>query len=182
MFPLVGVSSRGCFLSWGGSFFNNSVTLSCLYAKFHWLISHVQLSFQPLSVNVLYRLADTRGVHCGVCAGLIHTVTNGPPRRGAVQFDLSKKRGPSTLTKKRGPSTLTNLLSYISYQQWSNLLSYISHQQWSNLPELYFVSTVVKPPELYFVSTVVKPTELYFVSTVVKPPELYFVSTEAQFL
>ena len=28
--------------------FNNYVTLSCLYATFHWSISHVQLSFQPL--------------------------------------------------------------------------------------------------------------------------------------
>ena len=27
--------------------FNNRVTLSSLYAKFRWLISHVQLSFQP---------------------------------------------------------------------------------------------------------------------------------------
>ena len=27
--------------------FNDYVTLSCLCAKFHWLISHVQLSFQP---------------------------------------------------------------------------------------------------------------------------------------
>ena len=26
--------------------FNNYVTLSCLYAKFRWLIFHVQLSFQ----------------------------------------------------------------------------------------------------------------------------------------
>ena len=39
----------------------NWVPLSCLYAKFRWLISHVQLSFQPLSVNVLRRLKDSRG-------------------------------------------------------------------------------------------------------------------------
>ena len=34
-------------------------TLSCLYAKFRWLISHVLLSFQPLSVNVLPHKSDS---------------------------------------------------------------------------------------------------------------------------
>ena len=29
----------------------SNLTLSCLYAKFHWLTSRVQLSFQPLSVK-----------------------------------------------------------------------------------------------------------------------------------
>ena len=33
----------------------------CLYAKFRWLISHVQLSFQPLSVIVLRPQTDIRG-------------------------------------------------------------------------------------------------------------------------
>ena len=43
--------------------FNNYVTLSCLYANFHWLIPDVQLSLQPLSVNVLHQLTDnTRSV------------------------------------------------------------------------------------------------------------------------
>jgi hypothetical protein len=32
-----------------------------LYAKFRWLISHVELSFQPQSVNVLRRLTDSGG-------------------------------------------------------------------------------------------------------------------------
>ena len=41
--------------------FNNHVTLGCLCAIFRWLISHVQLSFQPLLVNVLRRLSDSRG-------------------------------------------------------------------------------------------------------------------------
>ena len=41
--------------------FNSYVTLSRLYAKFHWLISHVQLSFQPLSVTVLPRVTDSLG-------------------------------------------------------------------------------------------------------------------------
>ena len=41
------------------SLFNNYVTLGCLYAKFRWLIFHVQLSFQPLSVNVFRHLRDT---------------------------------------------------------------------------------------------------------------------------
>ena len=40
--------------------FNYYVTLSCLYATFHWLIYRVQLSVQPLSTNVL-RLTDSRG-------------------------------------------------------------------------------------------------------------------------
>ena len=30
----------------------NYVTLSCLYAKFRWVKSHIQLSYQPLSNNV----------------------------------------------------------------------------------------------------------------------------------
>ena len=42
---------------WG--LYNNYITLSCLYAKFHWLISHVPLSFQPSLVNVR-RLRDSR--------------------------------------------------------------------------------------------------------------------------
>ena len=38
------------------------MTLSCLYPKVCWLISHDQLSFhQPLLVNVLRRLSDSRG-------------------------------------------------------------------------------------------------------------------------
>ena len=37
--------------------------LSCLYAKFHWLISHVQLSFQTLSADVFrnWRIAEGTG-------------------------------------------------------------------------------------------------------------------------
>ena len=38
---------------------NDYVMLSCLYAKFRWLISHVQLSFQPQSVKVLRRLTES---------------------------------------------------------------------------------------------------------------------------
>ena len=60
--------------------YNNYGTLSCLYVKFHWLISHVQLSFQPLSVNVLHRLMDSRGGHGGAGADLIHTGNYGSPR------------------------------------------------------------------------------------------------------
>ena len=41
--------------------FNNYITLSCFYAKFCWLISRVQLSFQPLSVNFIRRLTDSIG-------------------------------------------------------------------------------------------------------------------------
>ena len=41
------------------SFFNNYAMLSCLYEKFGWL-SYVQLSTQPILVNVLRRLADSR--------------------------------------------------------------------------------------------------------------------------
>ena len=39
---------------------NNYVTLSCLYAKFHWLISHVQLRFQPrqLTYTADWRIAE----------------------------------------------------------------------------------------------------------------------------
>ena len=37
------------------------MTLGCLYPKFRWLISHGQLSFQTLLVNVLLRLSDSRG-------------------------------------------------------------------------------------------------------------------------
>ena len=33
--------------------FNNYVMLSCLYPNFRWIISYIQLSFQPLSVNIL---------------------------------------------------------------------------------------------------------------------------------
>ena len=33
--------------------FNNYVKVSCLYAKFPWLISHDQVSFQSQSVNVM---------------------------------------------------------------------------------------------------------------------------------
>ena len=40
---------------------NNFVTLSWLYAKFRWLISRVQLTFQTPSLNVLHRLTDSRG-------------------------------------------------------------------------------------------------------------------------
>ena len=32
--------------------FNNYITLSCSYAIFRWLISHVQLSYQTLLINV----------------------------------------------------------------------------------------------------------------------------------
>ena len=32
-----------------------------MYEKFRWLISHVQLSFQPLLVNVLIRRTNSRG-------------------------------------------------------------------------------------------------------------------------
>ena len=50
MLILHGVLVRGLF--------NNYLTLSCLYAQFRWLISHVQIRFQPLFVNVLHRLTD----------------------------------------------------------------------------------------------------------------------------
>ena len=45
--------------------FNNYVTLSCLYAKFRWLISRVQLSPQPLSVNVIHGF-NTHGTEAEV--------------------------------------------------------------------------------------------------------------------
>ena len=32
-----------------------------VYTKFHWLISHVQLSSQPQSVNILGRLTHSQG-------------------------------------------------------------------------------------------------------------------------
>ena len=41
----------GCMWRGEGFLLNNYVTLSFLYVKFRWLISHVQLSFQPLSVT-----------------------------------------------------------------------------------------------------------------------------------
>ena len=45
----------------GWGLFYNYMTLSCLYPKFRWLISHDRLSFQPLLVNVFRRLSDSRG-------------------------------------------------------------------------------------------------------------------------
>ena len=56
--------------------FSNYVTLSCLYGRFRWVISHVQLSYQSSSVNVLRRLTDSRG----------DMVPEGPPRKRSVQF------------------------------------------------------------------------------------------------
>ena len=74
VFDCIGIS-----IDYSVCLFNKYVTLSCLYAKFRWLISHVQLSFQPLSG----RMADNRGK----TADLIRvTDTDGSPRQRSVQF------------------------------------------------------------------------------------------------
>ena len=49
---------------------NNYVTLSCLYAKFRWLITRVKLSFQSLSLNVLRRRTDSLGGGGGTVVAL----------------------------------------------------------------------------------------------------------------
>ena len=43
------------------------IVLTCLCAKFHWLIFPVQLSFQPLSINVLRRLTVAKGAWQRLC-------------------------------------------------------------------------------------------------------------------
>ena len=61
------------------------VTISCLYVKFRWLISHVQRSFQPLSVNVLHRLTDSPKGHGGGRADLIRACTDMSPEQKSFQ-------------------------------------------------------------------------------------------------
>ena len=62
--------------------FNGHVTLSCLYGKFHWLISRVYLSFQPhqLTYSTDWRIAEATR------ADLIPTGTNMSPTPRSVQF------------------------------------------------------------------------------------------------
>ena len=47
--------------------FNNYVTLSCLYAKFRSLISHIQLSFQALHLSHSTDWQIAEGIQWGQC-------------------------------------------------------------------------------------------------------------------
>ena len=75
---------------------NNYVTLSCLYAKFHWFIFHVQLSFQPLPVKV------STISWCYVITERSKTQTNNNKKTGN---ETVKKTGNETV-KKTGNETV----------------------------------------------------------------------------
>ena len=82
----------GCFYTYKGflqfnlcttfGLFNSYVTIK--YAKFHWLIAHVQFSFQGLSVYVIPRLTDSGG-DTAVPVGIISIrAPNGSSRQSSL--------------------------------------------------------------------------------------------------